>query len=65
MTEPQNTEEPQQQDEQVIQPEDGGPAAPDPWVDPRTVRQEDPAAMSETERNRRLSAQYEPPARDL
>jgi hypothetical protein len=46
---PVNTEDPQ---------DDGEPIAPQPDVDPVTVRQTDPAAMSEHERNLRQQEQY-------
>lgn len=64
------TQEPQdQQDEyddeapEVIEPEDAGaaPLSPDDEVDPVTVRNTDPAAMSEQERNARLTDRYNNP----
>lgn len=62
-TEEQDEREQDERDD-VIAPKDGGPADPGYPVDqpdPVTARNEDPAAMSEHERNQRLSAAYEPP----
>lgn len=42
---------------EIQNPEQGEPEQ----ADPLTVRNEDPAAMSEAERNRRLTEQYETP----
>ena len=54
----QDPQETRDQQERVIEPEHAAEA--EPRQDPVTTRNEDPAAMSEHERNQRLSDAYDP-----